>query len=84
MNSSQISQTQFGPQLGHEPRLTGPNQLLSYALWLPALTATVALSLHRVFSCKPDGSGLKIIAFVSLFIILIRVGRRSDIWEKQP
>jgi hypothetical protein len=84
MNSSQTTQIPSGPQLALEPRHSGPEQLLSFALWFPALATSVTLSIHRVLTCQSNGPAFRIIAFASFFVLLIHVGRRSEIWETQP
>lgn len=84
MNSTQTSDTVFDPQLDLGPRQVDLHQLLSFASWVPALAVTVFLSLHRVITSKPDSAAIRVVAFVSLLVILTRIGHQSDIWQTRP
>ena len=84
MNSTLASGTLFDPQLEFGPRQAGLKQLAPFVFWFPALAAAVLLSIHRVVTCKPDTSSIRFIAFASFFVILVRIGHQSDIWETRP
>lgn len=84
MNATQASETFLDPHADDGPRQGALKQLLPFASWLPALAATVSLSLHRLITNKPDSLPFRVVAFVSFFIILLRVGKQSDIWDTRP
>ena len=84
MNTTRAYETLLDPQADLGPRQVGLKQLLPFASWLPALAAILSLSFHRLFTTKRNSFALRVIAFVSFFIILFRVGKQSDIWETRP